>query len=84
LICGQQSLKSIETSRDPGRILTIDCIIAGTELIAQRFQYAPIVDRMDVAADDSRQCPHMRSIIDMGRQQSGRWIAFFQPLDDGW
>jgi hypothetical protein len=52
--------------------------------LAQRFQYAPIVDRMDVAADDSRQCPHMRSIIDMGRQQSGRWIAFFQPLDDGW
>ena len=42
--------------------------IIGTKTGAQGVQNTLVVDGMNVAPDDSRQCPHMGSVIDIRRQ----------------
>ena len=51
LICGQQGLEGIETSRDPGRTPTIDGRIVRTEFTAQRFQNTNVAPLLDIQVE---------------------------------
>jgi hypothetical protein len=56
--------------------------LVGAEVVAQRLEDAPVVHRVDVAADDGRQRTHARTAVGVGRQQRRRGVAFLQPFDD--
>jgi hypothetical protein len=61
----------------------LDRRLVGREVAAQGFENAPIVHRVDVAADDRCQRTHPGPLERIGRQQRRCRIALLEPLDDG-
>ena len=82
-VCCQQRFQRLEPGNDPGGAPGQYVDLTALQRVAQIFQHAPVVQGVDVAADDGRERAHPGALLRVGGQQCRRGIPLFQPLDDG-
>ena len=69
----QHGLERVEAMANPSATPSLDIRFIGTKLLAQGFENASVVDRVNVAADDGSQRPHVRTRGGVsGQKQIGR------------